>query len=223
MLVATFVPASGWDGRQIYWDDGRYVLYGHGAIRAADVLEYDRLGHLEWASPDLRGWVGSVAQWEAGVSAPGAAPAGSPAAGAAPRTGFPAWAVILIACGVAVVVLGVLLAVLIPAFVLRAGESISDQAALRAGVRNIKMGIEAFSADHNGAYPDPALVSGSHLGAYIGSWPVNPYTDLPMARGAGAGNFGYEVSADGLSYRLVGYGDDGKVVIELRGGGAITY
>ncbi len=223
MLVAAFVPGSGWDGRQIYWDDGRYVLYGHGAIRAADVLEYDRLGHLQWASPDLRGWVVSVAQWEAGVSAPGNAPAGSPAPGAAPRKGFPAWAVILIVCGIAVVVLGILLAILIPAFVLRAGESISDQVALRAGVRTIQMGLESYSVDHNGTYPDPALVNDSHLGSYIGSWPQNPYTDLPMARGSGVGNFRYEVGADGRSYRLVGYGDDGTVVIDLRGGGGITY
>jgi hypothetical protein len=65
MLVATFGPSSAWEGRQIYWDDDRYVLYGHGPIPAAGVVDYDRQGHLQWASPDLRTWTYSVAQCEA--------------------------------------------------------------------------------------------------------------------------------------------------------------
>jgi hypothetical protein len=47
---------------------------------------------------------------------------------------------------------------------------------------------------------------------------VNPYTDLPMTDGGGMGNFRYDVSADGGAYKLIGYGHDGSVVIELGGG-----
>ena len=56
------------------------------------------------------------------------------------------------------------------------------------------------------------------LSRYISVWPVNPYTDLPMSDGGGMGNFRYDVSADGGAYKLIGYGRDGSVVIELSGG-----
>ena len=56
------------------------------------------------------------------------------------------------------------------------------------------------------------------MSRYISAWPVNPYTDLPMSDGGGMGNFRYDVSADGGAYKLIGYGRDGAVVIELSGG-----
>ena len=36
------------------------------------------------------------------------------------------------------------------------------------------------------------------------------------------GNFRYDVSADGGAYKLIGYGRDGSVVIELSGGDATS-
>ena len=56
------------------------------------------------------------------------------------------------------------------------------------------------------------------LSRYISAWPTNPYTDLPMSDGGGAGDFRYDVSPDGGAYKLIGYGRDGAVVIELSGG-----
>ncbi len=228
MLVATFGPASGWDGRQIYWDDGRFVLYEHGAIPAAGLLEYDRLAYLAGASAEIRSWAYSAAQWEAtGETGQAVQAAAGPTAGPAGRKGFPAWAVILLVAGVGVLVLGILLAILIPAFVLRTGENIADETAVRSGVRNIQMGIEAWAVDHGGSYPDAAQVNSSDLSPYISPWPQNPYIDLPMAQGPGAGNFTYEVGSGGSSFRLVGYGANGKVVIDLNGdlngGGSTTY
>ena len=66
MLVATFGPNTAWQGREIIWDVDRFILVGHGAIPAAGVLDYDRLGQLVWAQPELRSWVAQVNHWETG-------------------------------------------------------------------------------------------------------------------------------------------------------------
>lgn len=231
MLVATFGPSSAWEGRQIYWDDNRYVLYGHGPIPAAGVVDYDRQGHLLWASPELQTWAYSVAQWEAAgrPASPSGAAAGPSQVGAQPigeaanKRGLPAWAIVLIIAGISVLVLGILLAVLVPAFVIRTGETVVNDVGVTAGVSSIQSAIESWAADHDGTYPDPESVNGSDLSRYVTEWPTNPYTDLPMAQGAGLGNFLYEVDAGRRAYRLVGYGRDGKIIVELRGGAGATY
>lgn len=57
MLIATFNSATGWAGKTIDYDDGRFTLEGHGPISAADVLAYDRQGHVAWAYEGLQEWV----------------------------------------------------------------------------------------------------------------------------------------------------------------------
>jgi hypothetical protein len=61
MLVATFGPTTAWAGKQVTWDGAAFVLEGHGPIAAADVMEYDRQGHLLWMNDGTRAWVGSRA------------------------------------------------------------------------------------------------------------------------------------------------------------------
>ena len=61
MLIATFGPSTAWQGKKIAWDEGRFLLEGHGSIGAEDVMEYDRQGHLVWESAGTRAWVGSRA------------------------------------------------------------------------------------------------------------------------------------------------------------------
>jgi hypothetical protein len=61
MLIATFGPSTAWQSRTITWDEGRFLLEGHGPIGAEDVMEYDRQGHLVWESAGTRAWVGSRA------------------------------------------------------------------------------------------------------------------------------------------------------------------
>ena len=68
MLVATFGTTTGWAGKTITFDNGQYVLEGHGPITAQAVLEYDRQGHLTWANDGLREMVQQTA------SGPPAAP-----------------------------------------------------------------------------------------------------------------------------------------------------
>ena len=73
MLVATFNATTGWAGREITWQDERFILDGHGAITAADVMEYDRQGHLDWPSEEMRSWAAARLSWEQSVVAPAAA------------------------------------------------------------------------------------------------------------------------------------------------------
>jgi hypothetical protein len=122
MVIATFGPSTGWAGKTIAYEEGTFALEGHGSITAADVLEYDREGHLSWSYAGLREWVGQVARGAvapepilatAPVVAPGpVVPVTRPAAVAGPVQGkrrFPVWAIVLIAVAVAAVFALVLL------------------------------------------------------------------------------------------------------------------
>jgi len=62
MLIATFGPTTAWVGMQITREGDAFVLEGHGPISAADIMEYDRLGHLVWVNDGTRAWVGSKAK-----------------------------------------------------------------------------------------------------------------------------------------------------------------
>jgi hypothetical protein len=62
MLVARFNETTEWAGKTIAFDNGGFVLDGHGAISAVHVMEYDRQGLLVWASDGTRAWVGSKAK-----------------------------------------------------------------------------------------------------------------------------------------------------------------
>ncbi len=124
---------------------------------------------------------------------------------------------VLVVVGV-LLVFSVIVAVLVPQFVMRTGETLTKDFIVESNVRSIQTGIETYAAEHNGAFPASGLVNSVDLSRYISIWPVNPYTDLPMSDGGGTGNFRYDVSADGGAYKLIGYGRDGAVVIELSGG-----
>jgi len=78
MLVATFNATTGWAGRQITWQDDRFVLDGHGVIAAADVMHYDRQGHLDWPSEEMRSWAAARLSWEQAVTASAAVTPAAP-------------------------------------------------------------------------------------------------------------------------------------------------
>jgi competence protein ComGC len=223
MLVATFGPSTAWQGREIIWDVDRFILVGHGTIPAAGVLDYDRRGQLVWERPELRTWVAQVHSWETGGRpAPGSAAgfsaaSGGATSGAARTRRFPVWAIVVLAVVGVLLLVSIPVAILVPAFV-RTTEKLTKDLAVESGVRSIQTGIESYAIEHGGAYPAPGEVNSTGLVRYMPAWPVNPYTDLPMSDGGGVGDFRYDVSADGGAYRLIGYGRDGTVVIELSGG-----
>ncbi len=92
---------------------------------------------------------------------------------------------------------------------------------MRSGVRTIQIGVESYAVDH-GEYPPAGEVNSVGFSRYISAWPVNPYTDMPMAPGDGPGCFRYEPGGGGGTYRLTGYGRDGGIVIDLTGGSDTT-
>jgi uncharacterized RDD family membrane protein YckC len=82
VVIAWFGPETGWAGRTISFVQQQFVLADHGPVTAHDVLEYDRLGQLEWAYEGLREWVGQIAGGGAG-SQGGAQPSATERGGAA--------------------------------------------------------------------------------------------------------------------------------------------
>lgn len=62
MLIATFGPTTAWVGKTITYDGRAFLLESHGPVPAAAVLEYDRQGHLVWASEETKELVHTVAQ-----------------------------------------------------------------------------------------------------------------------------------------------------------------
>jgi hypothetical protein len=72
-LIATFNASTGWDGKTITHDDGRFLLADHGGISAQNIMKYDAEGQLTWASADMRAWVLSRAHEERETTAARAA------------------------------------------------------------------------------------------------------------------------------------------------------
>jgi hypothetical protein len=238
MLVATFGPSTAWQGREIIWDADHFILVGHGAIPAAGVLDYDRRGQLVWPDPALRSWVFQVDLWEnggrsslgpggslaarpMGVNSTGAQSPGAQGAERA-RRGIPLWVIVVIVVGAFALVGAIALAVTIPAFLSDTAQTFGQDLIVRTNIQDIKTGIDAYATGHGGEFPTPGEVNSVGLSGYITVWPQNPYTRLPMADGGGEGNFRYDLSPDGGAYKLIGYGRDGSVVIELSGGDQTT-
>ena len=61
MLIATFGPTTGWNGKTITREGDAFILEGHGPITAADIMEHDRQGNLVWTNDGTRAWVGAKA------------------------------------------------------------------------------------------------------------------------------------------------------------------
>lgn len=209
MIIATFGPSTGWAGKTINYEDGRFKLEGVSPLTAADVLTYDRQGHISWAYAGLRQWVQQIATGSA-ATAPASRPltATQPAQGS---RGFPAWAIVLIAIA-ALVVLAVVIA--IP---MKLGQDEKKrEAAVKEGIHSLQIGVQSWAVDNNDTYPSPSLVNESDLATWATYWPTNPYTGLPMTQGTGPGDVAYTSGADGRSFTLVGYGKGGKAVITVQ-------
>ena len=202
MLIATFNDTTGWRGKTITFDDERFLLEGHGRVSPKNIMKYDEQGQLTWATDGTRAWVRSRTFDELRERE---------ATGPARRIGgLPVWAAVLIVLGVVAIILGVASANNRANWNKRLAE---DDVSI--GVASLNLGV-ALYADVNNTYPSPGNLSGALSGAgYTFSWPTNPYTRSPMTEGTGPGDYSYTVSADGQSYKLVGYGKDGQAVVTL--------
>jgi hypothetical protein len=151
--------------------------------------------------------------------APTAVP-GLPYAAAQPATAkkpFPVWAIVLIIAAVVVMVGGTFAAILIPTFLIQ-HEKAHDYA-VKEGIHSLEVGIRSWAVDHQNVYPSASEMNSAAMSGYIDWWPTNPYTGAPMMEGTGPGDFSYEVSPDGMSFRLVGYGANGRIVMDVGSGG----
>jgi hypothetical protein len=208
--IARFTSATGWAGRSITYDDGRFSLQDFGPIAAAAVLEYDRQGQLEWAYPGLREWVTEVA---AAASVAGGAGSAATSPGQVTPTGqkMPVWAIVLIVVGALVFGVGGCAAIAIPMFLNQHEKA--QESSVKEGVHWVQIAVQSYAVDNGDVYPEPDLVSPAGLASYADNWPTNPYTGEPMAQGDGPGDFTYSVGPEGAWFRLVGHGEDGREVI----------
>jgi hypothetical protein len=95
----------------------------------------------------------------------------------------------------------------------------AKESAVKEGTHSLQVGIQQWALDHQNQYPSAFDLNQAAMASYIDVWPTNPYTGAPMMEGTSPGDFGYEVSPDGSSFRLVGYGESGRIVIDLSTGG----
>ena len=90
-------------------------------------------------------------------------------------------------------------------------DKVGDMVTVASGASTIRWDIEDWAHSHNGVYP-ATIDEVRSSGRYTANWPTNPYTGRPMSEGRGTGDFTYAVSADGRSFNLVCYGEDGKAL-----------
>ena len=70
-IIATFNSSTGWAGRTVSYQNGGLFLEDHGPITAAGLLEYDRLGQVNWSRDGLREWAYQRKLYDTSVSASG--------------------------------------------------------------------------------------------------------------------------------------------------------
>ncbi|HEY5388541.1 MAG TPA: hypothetical protein VIL79_11645 [Thermoleophilia bacterium] len=240
MLVATFGTTTAWVGKTVTWDGDQFVLEGYGRVPAAALIDYDQQGHLRWASAELRSWAWSYAHWEAGRAAAAQAAAQSytaarpqmaaqpwslaqpgasgPAAGA--KEPFPAWAIVLIVAVVVLLVGGLFAAIMIPAVLFNDQRAKAHESAVKEGVHSLQVGIQSWAVDHQDVYPSALEMSPTMMSGYVEWWPTNPYSGAPMTQGTRPGDYFYQVTPDGTSFLLIGYGEDGNIVIQVGSAGS---
>ena len=207
MIVARFGASTGWVGKTITYESGQFTLEDHGPITAADVLTYDGQGHLVWAYDGLREWVQQVAA--ATAAAPPPASLGAVDRAPEKRSSFPVWAGVLV--GLGTLFFAFVPIVCAPMFLNQRDKA--REAGVKEGMHAIQVGIQTWAVDHRDEYP--AAADNDTLASYVRYWPTNPYTNTPMTEGRDPGEYTYVVSSDRTSFALIGYGEDGKVVMSI--------
>lgn len=218
MLIATFGPSTAWNGKTITYETGTFTLEGHGPVTAQAVLDYATDGHLIWASEATRELVKAQAQ-----RSPAPIASGTEWRETRKWLGTPTQLVILavlvvVMIGAWVVVSsmtrdeGVVITPIAPAA--GSDDAAAREAAVREGVHSLQIGVQSWAVDHADAYPDVSLLNDADMLDYVGVWPTNPYTGLPMDQGSGPGQFAYERPSE-YEYTITAYGEGGAVLITV--------
>jgi len=104
-------------------------------------------------------------------------------------------------------------AILIPAVLVSSQNAKAEESAVKEGIHSLNVIIQSWAVDHGDVYPSASEMDQMTMSGYADYWPTNPYTGGPMTQGTGPGDYFYEVAPDGTSFLLIGYGEDGKIVI----------
>ena len=111
-----------------------------------------------------------------------------------------------------VVIIGILAAIAIPMFLGQRDRA--KNAAVRAAVHNIVVGITSYAVDHEDSYPgavSAATLVDENGTPYLDKWPQNPYLGGAMVEGTTDGNYVFTRVAS--TFTLVGLGKNGSHII----------
>ena len=107
---------------------------------------------------------------------------------------------------IVVIVIGILAAIAIPTYLAQRNKA--KDAAVKADVQSLQVGIATYAVDNNGAYPAGGSLS-SAVGSYVDAWPKNPFTNAVMASSSSVGDYTYANNGDG-TYTLAGHLSGGQ-------------
>jgi len=116
---------------------------------------------------------------------------------------------------IVIIIIGILSAIAIPMFLNQ--RSKARDAAVKAGIHDIELGLASYGVDHGDRYP-AALADGTALvdagGAdYVVPWPENPWTGAGMVHAGGAGDYTYAQLGGGTRFTLAGHLSGGDFVV----------
>jgi type II secretion system protein G len=111
---------------------------------------------------------------------------------------------------IVIIIIGILAAIAIPMFLSQRGKA--KDAAVKAGIHSIQVGVETYAIDNNDTYPADVPNSGALVDPqgkpYVDNWPKNPFTNVPMAESTNQGDYTYSIPASN-TFRLVGHTSNG--------------
>ncbi len=114
---------------------------------------------------------------------------------------------------IVMMIIGILTAIAIPMFL---GErDRANDAAVKAGVHSIQVGVASWALDQAAdLYPPAAQVAhDAGVGALVDNWPRNPWGNAnpgdQMMDAVAKGDFAYYVTADRVEFGMDGFGSKG--------------
>jgi type IV pilus assembly protein PilA len=111
---------------------------------------------------------------------------------------------------IVIIIIGILAAIAIPMFLSQ--RSKAKDAAVKAGIHSIQVGVQSYAIDNSDTYPPAVATSAALVDAngnpYVDNWPKNPFTNVAMKDSTAMGDYTYTIPASN-TFRLVGHTSNG--------------